>query len=83
MSKWKYTHPEGVHRGMNYTDWHRWTLDLYSKCVQDPAFLEQCLNEARVAVGRYGSDSLLAEKWQLRYHGLEMLRESPKGCPDG
>lgn len=75
MSKWKYSHPEGIHAGMNYTDWKRWPLARYVHALENETVLNQDIREAHKEASLRASDSLDGEKWTLRFRGLELLRD--------
>lgn len=81
--QWKYSHPEGVHPELTGHDWVRWPLKRYEECLSSGDRLDYSIREAyRDLRAKHGPgyDTTLGagdgeEKYALRWHGLQLLRE--------
>lgn len=71
----RYHHPEGVHRGFNFLDWRDWPLKRYVKCLRDEDELNESLKVAHLMASADSGSDTFTEKWTLRYHGLQILRD--------
>jgi hypothetical protein len=89
MSNWKYSHPEGVLLGLTGHDWAMWPLKRYADCLESSDRLDYCLGEAwrdiNAKRGPQGQRGMALgacegeEKYALRLHGLQLLREVQDG----
>jgi hypothetical protein len=79
LSDWESEdHPEGVHIGINSLD-QEWTLDRYAETLYDSRLLDADLALAHLEAQKRGAATPIGEKWTLRYHGLQILKEVPRG----
>lgn len=88
MTQWRYSHPEGVHSGLTGIDWMRWPLERYVKCLESESALNISMDEAyqhvpTTAQVEQRGMSTDDEKWALRWHGLQLLRDVDNGDNPG
>lgn len=67
-------HPEGVYELTGY-DRYNWPLHRYGECLDDLSQLNACMRISYHRLKATREQRLPAEKEELRYAGLELLRD--------